>query len=195
MRDISWFFCTAWVVRLVSETMPLTASWRRDRMSLMVPIFDPASSTSLPDTRPSAVGKVIWNWWYLAPKARGDRMANPAPPTRIAATPIPAIVCTSCHESIVDPDVARLKRLAKQISDAERKDIGDRESELKSVTGSQDYKAILHRIEVLNQASMRLAELMMDSAVSSALKGKDMRELEGDGPEAPHRIAPAEIRD
>jgi Fe-S protein assembly chaperone HscA len=92
-------------------------------------------------------------------------------------------------------DKARRSPAWKQITDAERKNIGIRESELKSVIASQDYKAILDRIEVLNQASMHLAELMMDSAVSSALKGKDMRELEGDGPEAPHRIAPAEIRD
>jgi hypothetical protein len=42
---------------------------------------------------------------------------------------------------------------------------------------------------------MRLAELMMDSAVSSALKGKTMAEANvGEGPAAPHPIAPAEIK-
>ena len=41
---------------------------------------------------------------------------------------------------------------------------------------------------------MRLAELMMDSAVSAALKGKNMdtTEMEG-GPKVSHPIAPAEI--
>lgn len=90
---------------------------------------------------------------------------------------------------------ARRSPAWQQISDAERKNIATRESELKSVTGSQDYKAILERIEVLNQASMHLAELMMDTAVSSALQGKDIGELQSEGPESQHRIAPAEIRD
>ena len=41
---------------------------------------------------------------------------------------------------------------------------------------------------------MRLAELMMDSAVATALKGKTMEGADvGQGPEAPHPIAPAEI--
>jgi molecular chaperone DnaK len=41
---------------------------------------------------------------------------------------------------------------------------------------------------------MRLAELMMDTAVTTALKGQNMDHsgMEG-GPEAPHRISPAEI--
>ena len=41
---------------------------------------------------------------------------------------------------------------------------------------------------------MRLAELMMDSAVSTALKGQNMdtTDLQG-GPVAAHPIAPAEI--
>ena len=41
---------------------------------------------------------------------------------------------------------------------------------------------------------MRLAELMMDSAVSSVLKGKTMDEADlGDGPNAPHPMAKAEF--
>ncbi len=41
---------------------------------------------------------------------------------------------------------------------------------------------------------MRLAELMMDSAVSVALKGKTMDEADlGEGPTAPHPMAKAEF--
>ena len=48
--------------------------------------------------------------------------------------------------------------------------------------------------DALNKATMRLADLMMDSAVSSALKGKNMDTTEfGESPTAPHPIAPAEI--
>ncbi len=39
----------------------------------------------------------------------------------------------------------------------------------------EDYQAIRKAIDALNQGTMRLAELMMDSAVSSALKGKTFR--------------------
>ena len=41
---------------------------------------------------------------------------------------------------------------------------------------------------------MRLAELMMDSAVSTALKGKNMDEADmGEGPAIPHPVAKAEF--
>jgi hypothetical protein len=41
---------------------------------------------------------------------------------------------------------------------------------------------------------MRLAELMMDSAVTTALKGKTMDQADrGDGPTAPHPLAKAEF--
>jgi hypothetical protein len=42
---------------------------------------------------------------------------------------------------------------------------------------------------------MRLAELMMDTAVSTALKGKTMDEADmGEGPNAPHPVAKAEFK-
>ena len=42
---------------------------------------------------------------------------------------------------------------------------------------------------------MRLAELMMDSAVSSALTGKTMDQADmGEGPTAPHPMAKAEFK-
>ncbi|HWK31739.1 MAG TPA: Hsp70 family protein, partial [Terriglobales bacterium] len=83
-----------------------------------------------------------------------------------------------------------------QLSAAEKGTIADAEQKL-AAARSKDYKQVRDAIEVLNKATTRLAELMMDSAVSSALHGKTMegagQEL-GEGPEAPHPIAPAEIK-
>src|SRR5215471_7008568 len=81
-----------------------------------------------------------------------------------------------------------------QLSSREREAIGKLENALKAVMPGDDYHAIRTAIDTLNQATMRLAELMMDSAVSSALKGKTMETADvGEGPAAPHPIAKAEI--
>ena len=58
-----------------------------------------------------------------------------------------------------------------------------------------DYQAIRKAIDALNQGTMRLAELMMDTAVTGALKGKNMEETDlGEGPTAPHPMAKAEFK-
>ena len=76
----------------------------------------------------------------------------------------------------------------------ERKQIAKMEKALNAVKGEDDYAAIRKAIDALNQGTMRLAELMMDSAVSSALKGKTMEQADlGEGPEAPHPVAKAEF--
>ena len=76
----------------------------------------------------------------------------------------------------------------------ERAQIAKQETALREVMNGNDYQAIRGAIDALNAGTMRLAELMMDSAVSEALKGKNMNEANvGEGPEAPHPIAPAEI--
>ncbi len=54
---------------------------------------------------------------------------------------------------------------------------------MNEVKGEDDYPGIRKAIDALNQGTMRLAELMMDSAVSTALKGKTMDEADlGEGP-------------
>jgi len=60
---------------------------------------------------------------------------------------------------------------------------------------NNDYHAIRAAIDALNQATMHLAELMMDTAVSTALKGKTMdnTDLE-EGPQAGHAVAKAEFK-
>jgi molecular chaperone DnaK len=80
-----------------------------------------------------------------------------------------------------------------QTSD-EKKQIAKLEKALTAVNAEDDYQAIRKAIDTLNHATTRLAELMMDSAVSSALKGKNMDETDlGEGPTAPHPMAKAEF--
>jgi Fe-S protein assembly chaperone HscA len=81
-----------------------------------------------------------------------------------------------------------------QLTATERKQIGKMENALQAVKGGDDYQEIRKAIDTLNQGTMRLAELMMDSAVATALKGKTMDEAdEGEGPQAGHPVAKAEF--
>ncbi len=81
-----------------------------------------------------------------------------------------------------------------QLSLLERSSIDKQETALRAVIQESDYHAIRTAVDALNQGTMRLAELMMDSAVGAALKGKNMETADvGEGPEAPHPIARAEI--
>ncbi len=81
-----------------------------------------------------------------------------------------------------------------QLTSDERKQIDKLEKGLRAVKGGEDYQAIRKAIDVLNQGTMRLAELMMDTAVATALKGKTMENADiGEGPEAPHPVAKADF--
>jgi Fe-S protein assembly chaperone HscA len=81
-----------------------------------------------------------------------------------------------------------------QLTTDEKKQIAKMEKALAAVNGEEDYQAIRKAIDALNQGTMRLAELMMDTAVSSALKGKSMDETDlGESPTAPHPMAKAEF--
>src|SRR5438105_10858009 len=76
----------------------------------------------------------------------------------------------------------------------EKKRIAKMEKSLAAVNAEEDYQAIRKAIDALNQGTTRLAELMMDTAVSTALKGKTMDEADmGEGPMAPHPVAKAEF--
>jgi molecular chaperone DnaK len=76
----------------------------------------------------------------------------------------------------------------------EKKKIAKMEKSLIAVRTEDDYQAIRKAIDALNQGTTRLAELMMDSAVSTALKGKTMDEADmGEGITAPHPVAKAEF--
>jgi molecular chaperone DnaK len=76
----------------------------------------------------------------------------------------------------------------------EKKQIAKMEKALAEVNKEDDYQAIRRAIDALNHGTTRLAELMMDTAVSSALKGRTMDETDlGEGPTAPHPMAKAEF--
>ena len=82
-----------------------------------------------------------------------------------------------------------------QLTTEEKKQIAKMEKALVAVKAEDDYAAIRRAIDALNQGTMRLAELMMDTAVSTALKGKRMDETDLDeGPTAPHPMAKAEFK-
>jgi molecular chaperone DnaK len=81
-----------------------------------------------------------------------------------------------------------------QITSNERKQIDKLERALRAVMPSEDHQAIRQAVEALNQGTMRLAELMMDSAVASVLRGKTMDTADvGEGPSAPHPVAKADF--
>ncbi len=81
-----------------------------------------------------------------------------------------------------------------QLSSQERSNIGKFETALGAVMKADDYQAIRTAIDALNQGTMHLAELMMESAVGTALKGQNIDTADvGEGPESPHPIAQAEI--
>jgi len=82
-----------------------------------------------------------------------------------------------------------------QLTSDEREKIAKQQAALEQVMKDDDYQAIRNAIDALNQGTMRLAELMMDTAVSSALKGKTFDQADmGEGPAAPHPFAPAEFK-
>jgi Fe-S protein assembly chaperone HscA len=77
--------------------------------------------------------------------------------------------------------VATAKALANEQSNnlpsEERSKIETAIASLKEAVGSKDYKLIRKRIDDLNHATEHLAELLMNSAVTSALQGKNLAEV------------------
>ncbi|MBV8207350.1 MAG: Fe-S protein assembly chaperone HscA [Acidobacteria bacterium] len=93
-------------------------------------------------------------------------------------------------------DKGRLSEAWLQLTPNERSRIHRLEQELLVVRNAEDYRAIQSKFAELNQATMRLAELIMDTAVSTALKGKTMGTAEPEeGPTAPHPFAAADIEE
>ncbi len=81
-----------------------------------------------------------------------------------------------------------------ELKTEERRNIETLEKTLVAAKDGDDYHAIRGGIDALNEATMRLAELMMDTAVSTALKGKAMDDTDlEEGPQAGHPVAKAEF--
>jgi molecular chaperone DnaK len=66
---------------------------------------------------------------------------------------------------------------AASVPHAERENIDAAVAALKESISGNDYKLIRRRIDDLNQATMHLAELVMNSAVSTALQGRKLAEV------------------
>jgi Fe-S protein assembly chaperone HscA len=84
-----------------------------------------------------------------------------------------------------------------QLTNEERSTIGELVMELEILRDAGDLDSLRRGTDALDQATRRFAELMMDVTVSSALHGKTMDAVDekiGDGPSAPHPIAPADFR-
>ena len=80
------------------------------------------------------------------------------------------------------------------LSLTEQLKVDELERALRVSLGGEDYQQMRRAIDELNQATMRLAELMMDAAVGGALRGKNMETTDvGEGPVAPHPIGKAEF--
>jgi Fe-S protein assembly chaperone HscA len=80
------------------------------------------------------------------------------------------------------------------LSRSEQLQVDELEHKLRQAMTGEDYQAIRGSIDELNQATMHLAELMMDAAVGGALRGKNMDSTDmGEGPAAPHPIGKAEF--
>jgi molecular chaperone DnaK len=81
-----------------------------------------------------------------------------------------------------------------ELTSEERRDAEALDKALVAVKDGDDYHAIRGAIDALNEATMRLAELMMDTAVSTALKGKAMDDTDiEEGPQAGHPVAKADF--
>src|SRR6202165_699072 len=77
----------------------------------------------------------------------------------------------------------------------ERRKVETLEKALIAVKDADDYHAIRAGIDTLNEATMHFAELMMDTAVSTALKGKSMDDTDlEEGPQSGHPVAKADFK-
>jgi molecular chaperone DnaK (HSP70) len=64
-----------------------------------------------------------------------------------------------------------------ELPDSERRDAERAAAGLRAALGGSDYKLIRQRIEELNQATMPLAERVMNRVLSSALSGKRLSDV------------------
>lgn len=91
---------------------------------------------------------------------------------------------------------AKMHPVWSQLTLEEQAEVGQAEDQLRILEGGDDRAAIRGSIEALDRATRRLAELMMNQTVTSALGGETMAsagEKLGEGPTAPHPFAKAEI--
>lgn len=84
-----------------------------------------------------------------------------------------------------------------QLTEEERTKVAVARQYLEAKCAEEDQAAIREAIQLLDLATRRFAELMMETAVSTAIRGKSMTEAGnelGDQIAAPHAMAPAEFK-
>ena len=102
--------------------------------------------------------------------------------------------CNEAETILAALDKGKKSPAWEQLTSDERKQIAKLQKALNQVKAEDDYEAIRRAIDALNQGTMRLAELMMDSAVATALKGKTMDQADlGERPQAGHPVAKADF--
>jgi molecular chaperone DnaK len=79
-------------------------------------------------------------------------------------------ILTATAKALTNPNAAAM-------SESERARVDASIAALKSAVQGSDYKLIRRQIDEVNQATERLAELLMNSAVQSALQGKKLAEV------------------
>jgi molecular chaperone DnaK len=79
------------------------------------------------------------------------------------------------EKTLADPRAAGIA--TSELSADERRAITESVAQLKSAVASTDYKLVRQRIDELNQATLRLAEIIMNSALQTALEGKRLEEV------------------
>jgi molecular chaperone DnaK len=85
-------------------------------------------------------------------------------------------------------------RAWQELTSEERRKVETLEKALSAVKDCDDYHAIRAGVDALNEATMHFAELMMDTAVTTALKGKSMDDTDlEEGPQAGHPMAKADF--
>jgi molecular chaperone DnaK len=79
------------------------------------------------------------------------------------------------EKTLTEPRAAGI--VASELSVDERRAITESVAQLKLAVASTDYKLVRQRIDELNQATMRLAEILMNSVLQTALEGKRLEEV------------------
>jgi molecular chaperone DnaK (HSP70) len=80
-------------------------------------------------------------------------------------------------EAILSATAKALSSAPPELSAAERAKIDSAVAALKSAAAGTDYKLVRKKIEELNGATQHLAELVMNSAISTALEGRKVAEV------------------
>jgi molecular chaperone DnaK/molecular chaperone HscA len=114
------------------------------------------------------------------------------------------VEATNEANTIVDAtDKAKKTEAWQQLTFDEIAAIEAAQKEVKASLKGGDYKIIRQSIELLDKKTRRLAEVMMDTAVTGALGGKTMAAAgealeasqQGNAPTAPHAFAPAQVEE